>query len=192
MNLRRNNQLILRLPWPLVTLDFEASALDPCSYPIEVGICLWRKPSSMMETWSTLIEPHPSWTAYGLWSDESEKIHGISFAELVDEGRTPSETVMILNDLAGGQACYCDGGRFDEDWARKLCAVSDIRPTFKLGHWNILMNRLTSDGLASAVQWMEQTHTPHRAGPDAERLMLALAVGLGIRRPSHASAHKQV
>lgn len=121
------------LPWPLVTLDFEASALHPRSYPIEVGICRWRRPSAPMETWSTLIDPHPSWTAYGIWSDERQTIHGITLAELVDEGRKPSEVVMILNDLTGGAACYCDGGSFDLDWARKLSAVSYIRPTFKLG-----------------------------------------------------------
>lgn len=43
------------------------------------------------------------------------------------------------------------------------------------------MGRLPPDGYRAAVQWMDQTRTPHRAGPDAERLMKALGVGLGLR-----------
>lgn len=174
------NPAATSLPWPLITLDFEASALDPRSYPIEVGICRWSTPSGPFEIWSTLIDPQSSWTAYGVWNEASEKVHGISLAQLVDEGRSPTNTVAILNELVGGQACYCDGGSFDLDWARKLSAVSKIRPSFKLGDWDMLMGLLPPDGYREAIQWIEKTPTPHRAGPDAERLMRAVAVGLGI------------
>jgi hypothetical protein len=180
MTLPCDENAISSLPWPLITLDFEASALDPRSYPIEVGICRWSTPDGPLEVWSTLIDPHSAWTAYGIWSEASEKVHGISLAELVDHGRSPTDTVTILNTLLAGEACYCDGGSYDLDWARKLSAASDVPAQIKLGNWYMLMNQLAPDGYARASEWMDATVTPHRAGPDAENLMRAIAIGLGI------------
>ena len=44
-------------PWPLFTIDFDASSLEPRSYPIEVGIYRRRSPGHPIEGWSTLIGP---------------------------------------------------------------------------------------------------------------------------------------
>lgn len=169
------------LPWPLVTIDFEASALDPRSYPIEVGICRWRSPASPLETWSTSISPNADWTSQGVWSMASEAVHGISEDELVNHGRSATEAVATLNTLVGEGVCYCDGGDFDQDWARKMSAASDVRPTFKLGNWSILLRRLDVITLHSVSHMMHFAPVPHRAGPDAERLMSALAKGLGLK-----------
>ena len=49
--------------YPLVTIDFEASALTLQSFPIEVGIAIARGSSSEMEIWSSLIRPEVDWTA---------------------------------------------------------------------------------------------------------------------------------
>ena len=60
------------LPWPIHTIDFEASSLDDGTYPIEVGIGRWVAPTSDIETWSTLIRPLANWERYGSWSPKAE------------------------------------------------------------------------------------------------------------------------
>lgn len=171
--------IINRLPWPLITLDFEASALDARSYPIEVGICRWQAPDAPLEGWSTLITPTEHWATHGLWSRASELVHGIAQEELY-EGLSPTETIERLNQIAGAGACYCDGGTYDLDWARKLNAASEIKATFKLGDWDMLTAHLAPNEYMQAIHWMDQTSIPHRAGPDAQRLMKALARALGV------------
>jgi hypothetical protein len=42
------------LSWPLYAIDFEASSLEDCSYPIEVGIAVWPACEAPILGWSTL------------------------------------------------------------------------------------------------------------------------------------------
>lgn len=64
--------------FPLVVMDFEASALTLDSYPIEVGVAIATTPSSSIETWSSLIAPAPDWDLASHWDPDAERIHGIS------------------------------------------------------------------------------------------------------------------
>jgi len=82
------NHAITSLPWPLITLDFVASALHTHSFPIEVGICRWRAPDAPLESWSTLILPTNYWLIVGIRSDQSQKVHGISHEDLATSGHT--------------------------------------------------------------------------------------------------------
>lgn len=70
--------------YPLVTIDFEASALTLQSFPIEVGIAIARSPTGEIETWSSLIRLEEDWAASDQWDPNSERIHGISRRSLRD------------------------------------------------------------------------------------------------------------
>lgn len=89
------------LPWPLMTIDFEASSLDEGTYPIEVGVCRWTSPDATIEGWSTLIAPIPAWCDHGSWSPSSQEVHGIKPEELA-AGMSPTEAIAALNAITGG------------------------------------------------------------------------------------------
>ena len=167
------------LPWPLVTIDFEASSLDEGTYPIEVGVCRWTSPHATIEGWSTLIAPVAAWREHGSWWPSSQDIHGIRREEL-DGGMSPTEAVSALNGIVGGGAAFRDGGGHDEHWARMLARASGVRPTFALGDFDHVAQLLDQLGYMRMLRWMDRAPPRHRARDDAERLMKALARGLGI------------
>jgi hypothetical protein len=167
------------LPWPLFTIDFEASSLAPGSYPIEVGVCRWISPDRPIEGWSTLIRPDPFWIAEGLWSPQSQEVHGICREEL-ETGITPTDTMMALNAIIGSNAAFCDGGQYDVSWARRLVLAAKVPNTFKLGDFDMLTGLCDQLGYMRLVRFLDRTPARHRARDDAELLMKALARGLGL------------
>lgn len=167
------------LPWPLYTIDFEASSLGPGSYPIEVGVCRWVSPTQPIEGWSTLIKPIPAWTEQGTWSPQSQEVHGINNVELVS-GATPATAVTALNAIIERHTAFCDGGQFDFAWARRLVLAAKVTNTFKLGDFDMLTGRCDHAGYTRLVRWLDRAPARHRARDDAERLMKALARGLGV------------
>ena len=168
-----------KLPWPLLTIDFEASSLDEGTYPIEVGVCRWTSPDRPIEGWSTLIDPIPAWRDHGSWSPAAESIHGITRLE-IDTGMSPTQVVATLNAITDGHPAFCDGGPHDEHWARMLVRASGVRPRFALGDFDHLGTRLDQLGYMRMLRWMDRAPPRHRARDDAERLMKALARGLGV------------
>lgn len=167
------------LPWPLFTIDFEASSLDAGTYPIEVGICRWSSPDRPIEGWSTLIQPLPEWDRHGSWSPVSQEVHGID-REQIDAGLTPTDTICALNAILDGRPAYCDGGSYDVHWARMLASGSGVRPTFAIGDFDHLAVLCDQIGYMRLVRWLDRAPARHRARDDAERLMKALARGLGL------------
>lgn len=167
------------LPWPVFIIDFEASSLAPGSYPIEVGVARWQSPESPIEGWSTLIRPAPLWSETGSWTVEAQSVHGIPREEL-EAGLGAPETLSTLNWIVGPHAAFCDGGASDFGWARRLVLAAGFMNTFRLGDFDMLTGRCDADGSARIVRWLAGNPAPHRAGPDAERLMRALAHGFGL------------
>src|SRR3546814_3399693 len=96
----------------LFTIDVEASGLEECTYPIEIGIAAWRAPNLPVETWSSLISPPMAWGQHRIWSREGEAVHGISREELAG-GISPLEALTKANELIGGHTAYCEGGEHD-------------------------------------------------------------------------------
>lgn len=170
---------MITLPWPIVTIDFEASSLDDGTYPIEVGVCRWTSPDASIEGWSTLIEPIPAWREHGSWSPSSQAVHGIRREEL-DSGMSPTRAIATLNQITGGHPAFCDGGEHDLHWARMLSRASGIRPTWAIGDFDHVAMLLDQLGYRGMLEWMDRAPPRHRARDDAERLMKALARGLGI------------
>lgn len=168
-------------PDPIAVIDFEACSLGSGSYPIEVGVALVPNTDQPLHVWSTLIQPHSSWSSTA-WDARAERIHGIPQLAL-SEGLSPSATLLKLNELLKpiGTA-LCDGGDFDRFWFERLCRAAPlIKPEFQLGHISELligdeqMRARLDDALAL-------TRPPHRAGPDAARLCQALCdAGAGSR-----------
>lgn len=168
-----------RLPWPLHTIDFEASSLEPGSYPIEVGICRWMSPDHPREGWSTLIRPPVAWVASGSWTGEAEAIHGIQRDDLRN-GISATETVVALNAIVGDNVVFCDGGRWDFGWARRLVLAAGVMNRYRMGDYAMLRMRCPTPIRAGVDRWLARTPARHRARDDAERLMKALAHGLSV------------
>lgn len=175
-----DSEIVNALPWPLFTIDFEASSLAPGSYPIEVGIARWVAPDRPIEGWSTLIQPVQSWRETGSWTADAQAVHGIRREEL-ENGLTPAETLSMLNGIVGRHAAFCDGGASDFGWARRLVLAAGFMNEFRLGDFDMLTGRCDPDGYARLVRWLDLTPAPHRAREDAERLMQALARGCGLQ-----------
>lgn len=170
-------------PWPLATIDFEASSLEWDGYPIEVGVAVWQDANAPVLGWSTLICPPLAWREGGHWSLASAKVHGVTRAELLADGLSVNRVAARLNALLEPYGtAWCDGGRFDADWLRLLFRVAGIDPAFVLRDWADLVS-----------DWDETSHrrarlrlaTPlrHRARADAERLMVATAAGMSVPEP---------
>lgn len=166
------------LLWPLYTIDFEASSLDDGTYPIEVGIARWLSPDSPIEGWSTLICPTANWERHGSWSSGSEKVHGIAREELAT-GLSPSDAMRRLNAIIGANTAYCDGGDFDRHWLGMVQHAGGRAATFDIGNFDDLKLKLPHGGHFRLQTWLNDSPPPHRARQDAERLMKALARGLG-------------
>lgn len=91
-------------------LDVEASGFE--GYPIEVAVC---DQDGTIISW--LIRPHPRWAAWE-WSQEAERIHGIS-RDLLDAAGLPVEVVArelvecIGACVAAGGSIYSDSPAYD-------------------------------------------------------------------------------
>lgn len=95
-----------------VFLDFEASSLGKHSYPIEVAWVFEDGRST-----SFLIRPLPSWTD---WSDEAERIHGISRDQLVAEGTSVVAVVQQMTAELPGHELHASSPSWDGKWLSVL------------------------------------------------------------------------
>lgn len=170
---------IERLPWPLITMDFEAGALGPASWPIEVGICRWVSPEAPIEGWSSLIRPTADWLENAEWSPDSAEIHHIP-REALGQGMEPEAVMSILNPLLAGQIVWCDGGPFDQRWLDRLADAAGIAPTFRLGDLDKLTSRRTFEQQLRMIRCSVRRPIRHRARADAEMHLIALAHGFGF------------
>ncbi len=171
------------LPWPLATIDFEASSLEWDGYPIEVGIAVWQAADAPILGWSALISPPLAWREGGHWSRAAAKVHGITVSDLLTHGLPAHEVARRLAALlAPLGAAWCDGGRYDAGWLGSLFRAGGITPAFVLRDWTDLLSGLDEAGRRRARLRLA-TAPRHRARADAERLMLAVADGMGVSEP---------
>ena len=148
---------------PIMTLDFEASALQLGSFPIEVGVAIGNG-EKIIQTFTTLIQPRPEWLDSGVWSKQSQAIHGIEAAQLA-RGMPANEVCSALDRLLHGAAVYVDGGYFDAYWLFRLYAGKS--PKFRL---------VDLDAVPYRDLRKKRADDPadHRALPDAKWLHDAL------------------
>ncbi|MCP4993658.1 MAG: hypothetical protein GY934_07720, partial [Gammaproteobacteria bacterium] len=130
-------------------IDFEASSLEPQSYPIEVAFSdpNGGKPISYLIN-PYLIEEWTDWDPYA-----QNKIHGISRKMLREEGKSPLYVAREMNRLLGGYELYCDGGDYDRFWCDRLFNAVwldrqfRIRDSQELFHKAIRLERSLTEAL---------------------------------------------
>lgn len=169
---------IAELAFPLFTIDFEASSLEHMSYPIEIGIARWDGPGSCIAGWSSLIIPTKQWCASQSWTKEAQELHGLSPPDLA-HGIPPASALTLANRLANERTAYCDGGSYDMYWLPRLSVAASKSPDFSLGSWGGLIDMLSTCDQETITEWLEDNPSIHRARPDAERLLRALAYAAG-------------
>lgn len=148
-------------------LDFEASSLQPNSYPIEMGWTIG------LEVHSYLIRPYAVWTD---WSDFAEKsIHKITREQLWDEGLDPAEVMKIANDVIGDRIMCVDGGLYDRHWLNVLAVATEIEPTFKIADIGSLFHglNLPYELFLEQKRLLSDSALLHRAGYDAMMIKTA-------------------
>lgn len=160
--------------WPLVTIDFEASSKAIKSYPVEIGIARWESFTSPIEVWSTLIIPCEEWISDGHWSQESFEIHKIP-QETLHKGMTPDQILNKSSTFIGGAQAICDGGLYDSYWMLRLAACANADPNFSILYLSEFISRYDDDDREKFFKRMEKDLPPHRAGPDAVRLLKSIA-----------------
>lgn len=165
------------LPFPLFCLDFEASGLGPESYPIEVGLAVWRGVDQPIVTWSTLIQPAPYWDH---WDWNAQSIHGIDRDQL-EAGLPPAVVAARLNELADGAIVYSDAPSVEAWWNETLYEAGETEPTWGIGDVNDLVDRLDTAGAARFARWLERAPKRHRAADDAERCLKGFALAIEAR-----------
>lgn len=172
--------------FPLVVLDFEATALALTSYPIEVGVAILKEPGAEIRSWSSLIKPDPRWDISAQWDQDAERLHGIS-RQMVREGKEPHAVMAQLNALVpSGTTVWCDGGAYDVHWLATLSEASGHAASFELGD---LSAELRRDGqvLDRYLAASGGQPRPHRAGADAVLICTAIfaATALCVTRGTH-------
>lgn len=105
-------------------LDFEASGLQPETYPIAVA---WSQTTGEIESY--LIRPLPEWTH---WDADAERVHRIPRERLAAEGRDALFVARRMNEQLGDQVVWCDGGSFDRGWLDMLVEAAGVKPGFEL------------------------------------------------------------
>lgn len=112
----------------IVCIDFEASALGPQSYPIEVGVVDCATLAS--SCW--LIKPIEGWLRDGVWSDEPATIRWIALPEILEYGMPPATVAHELENFCSGRTVLCDAGEHDLRWLVTLYGSIDKAPPFEL------------------------------------------------------------
>ncbi|MDK2778107.1 MAG: hypothetical protein KYX62_10620 [Pseudomonadota bacterium] len=145
-------------------IDLEASGFGRGSYPIEVGFALEDR-----EVHSFLIKPAPGWLH---WSVEAELIHGIPREQLLEEGLTPREVALKMNDMLRGKTLYSDAWSFDSSWMGRLFDEAELVQRFRIETINKL---LTPEQMeiwhdTKKTLWTEMQIVRHRAANDVQVL----------------------
>lgn len=183
--MRRDERVIASdvagLPWPLATLDIEASPLDQDSYPLEVGLAMWRGLNRPILGWSVLVAPTEDWLRRGHRSRKATALYGITDDDLRAGGRPVVQVAAMLDTLLGdATVAWCNGGDYDRYWLDRLYAAMGRPRPFMLGDWHVLLGSLDGEARDRVSTRLAQSFARHRARADAEALLTALAHGLGI------------
>ena len=158
-----------------VLLDFEASSLSKRSYPIEVG---WVAEDGTGE--AHLIRPAPDWTD---WDASAEVVHGISRAQLMNEGEPHEMVCARLVELFDANVVHAGAPSWDGHWLsmllraagrpRHLLRLADTEAAFTAAARDRLGEGATeaaiADLIARARATVGTTPAAHRALEDARR-----------------------
>lgn len=159
----------------VLIIDFEASGLGSGSWPIEVGLA-WIE-GGEVRSWSSLIRPEPGWDR-NLWDMFAQDVHGIPMSDLERAPTARSVAGELLARVAG-RPVFSDAPEFDGRWARRLLDAQLSRAGIRILELDLAVGAVCgARGADWAYERLERTRTPHRAAPDAERMLGAILYGL--------------
>jgi len=180
----------------IVFLDFEASSLGRHGFPIEVG---WAAEDG--SEMSFLIRPAPGWEE---WSNDAERIHGITLDRLRREGAPHEAVAARMMEALSGQEVYASAPSWDGQWLSLLLRASGLpRHALRLRDTEDVQRRAADDILATAEirpdrrtalveailaaarQAFDAVAPAHRALEDARR---ELRLWQDVRRRAEAAA----
>jgi hypothetical protein len=147
-------------------IDVEASGFGAGSYPIEIAFAC-----SQDAIESYLVCPAPSWTH---WSDDAERLHGLSRERLLSEGKPADFIAQWLNSTLNGRTLYSDAWHYDFSWIHRLFSEVGALPEFKMASIEELLTQEQSKlwAICKADVAASLQLTQHRAANDV-RLLLA-------------------
>ncbi len=158
-------------------LDLEASSLSWNSYPIEIA---WGNSLDNIENY--LISPKniKEWTD---WSGDSEGLHGISRAMLMEKGVEPSVICSKFQQASQGCEVYTNNPCWDAMWLHKLFyfAGQDI-PSVDIKHSDELFSKTLCTSTEKRLEGLyfclklkrrvsDEMRNRHRASVDVEYLI---------------------
>jgi hypothetical protein len=151
----------------VAVIDFEASCLPDygMSFPIEVALAPIDGPSHV---W--LIKPHPKWR-YWDWSEEAERLHGLSLATIERDGLPAEQVLRELAEAAGGCRVYADS-ELDAYWQETLAEAVGVPapfPILDIGAVFLDMGVTRSEVDAAEAQARALLPKSHQADFDARR-----------------------
>jgi hypothetical protein len=165
------------MPSRFVCIDFEASGLEPKSFPTEIGL----SDPVTGAVWSRLIRPYPVWSAEGEWNPASEAVTGISRAMLAADGLDPLSVYTEALTVIAGRDVVSDSPGFDGKWFAALVAAAvygtdgageappPLQDLIKVA-WKLAADRGRRPDIAWQKTELEaclRFPMTHRAGPDA-------------------------
>ncbi|MDF1763206.1 MAG: hypothetical protein P1U57_07345 [Oleibacter sp.] len=145
-------------------IDVEASGFGRGSYPIEIGFARGDR-----DVESYLIKPPPTWTH---WTEEAEEMHGITRTMLEEEGITPRDVALILNEKLRGITVYSDAWSFDSSWVGRLFDEAELVQRFRIETINRLLapEEMERWQATKTLLWNEFHIDRHRAANDVRVL----------------------
>jgi len=159
----------------VIILDLEASGLGRDSWPIEVGLA-WVE-AGEIKIWSSLIRPEPDWDV-DAWDPIAEDIHGISRDDLTS---APTAWVVAeqLRQHIAGRPVFSDAPDHDLKWMRRLLDAQPGPGSIQVLDFDLAVGAVCGErGADWAYERLERSRTPHRAGPDAARMVEAILYGM--------------
>lgn len=157
-------------------LDFEASSLDPDSWPIEVGLS-WIDLNLEVQTYHSLIKPVPEWPEHA-WSSASAAVHNIPRRAL-DEAPDVTEVAEGLLKALDGRIMLSDAPSFERHWLDRLFAAASVTDHVTIEDFDaITLGAFSSHALDHLYEHLDCRKAPHRAGPDSARCATTWLAGM--------------
>jgi DNA polymerase-3 subunit epsilon len=165
-----------------VFLDFEASSLDPNSWPIELGVS-WITSDLKVETYANLIKPSPDWFE-DAWSPVSAEVHNIPRRDL----DTAPDLEVVARDfltILGDRIALSDAPAFERHWLETLLETAQLVNTVQIQDFDATtFKTFPKTALDHIFERLMRGQTKHRAGDDSAKMAHAWVVGLQYSRSS--------
>ena len=161
-------------------LDFEASSLDPDSWPIKVGLS-WIDLNLEVQIYQSLIKPVPEWPEHA-WSPASAAVHNIPRRAL-DTAPDVTEVAEGLLKALDGRIALSDAPPFERHWLDRLLVAARVTDHVAIEDFDaITLGAFSSHALDHLYEHLDRRKAPHRAGPDSARCATAWVAGLRSKK----------